>query len=79
MIQDGRPHHTWMLGQTLRDAQMAILLETLKHFDGHRGVTAKVLGISVRTLTNWIQELKRAGIDPPGSKYGKFYPRRDKP
>lgn len=53
---------TWESGQlhlpvgiTLADAQREIILAVLQHFDGDKRTTAKVLGISLKTLYNRLE------------------------
>ncbi len=40
------------IGTALADAQRAIILATLSHFDGDKGRTAAALGVSLKTLYN---------------------------
>ncbi len=43
-------------GTTLAEAQRALILATLHHFSGNKRMTAKALGISLKTLYNRLRE-----------------------
>ena len=47
---------------TLREAEKSLILKTLRDQDGNRTNTADLLGISVRTLRNKLNEYKKEGI-----------------
>ena len=49
----------------LRGREVALILETLKQFNGHRQKTAETLNISPRTLRYKIAKLKEQGVDVP--------------
>lgn len=44
------------VGTTLADAEKALILATLEHFQNHRERTAVALGISSKTLYNRLKE-----------------------
>ena len=45
---------------TLAEVERAVIEATLAHFEGHRERTAFVLGISLKTLYNRLQEYREA-------------------
>ena len=47
--------------------QASFILAALEHFCGSRKMTAEYLGITPRTLTNWIREIEALGYEkaPP--------------
>ena len=47
--------------------QASFILATLEHFCGSRKMTAEYLGITVRTLGNWLREIEALGYEkaPP--------------
>lgn len=49
----------------LRAREVALILETLKQFNGHRQKTAETLNISPRTLRYKIAKLKEQGVEVP--------------
>jgi two-component system response regulator FlrC len=49
------------VGTSLRDAERALVLETLRFTRGNRTRAAEILGISTRTVRNKIRELRAAG------------------
>lgn len=52
------------LGATLRTAEETIIRDTLIWQDGNRTKTAKILGISLRTLQNRLKDYKESGRMP---------------
>jgi hypothetical protein len=55
----------WLVGLRIRDVERDLVLETLANTHGNRTVSARLLGVSVRTLRNKIAEYSAAGIDVP--------------
>ena len=55
-------------GKTLRKIERDLILETLKHCLGNRTHAANILGISIRTLRNKLNEYVADGtpVPPPG-------------
>ena len=51
------------LGQTLRTVETHFILETLRYHQGNRTHAARVLGISLRTLRNKINEFTKEGFE----------------
>src|SRR6266852_2886569 len=58
-----------LVGRTGADVERDLILETLKHCLGNRTHAANILGISIRTLRNKLNEYAAEGvpIPPPGS------------
>jgi DNA-binding NtrC family response regulator len=63
-----------LVGRTVADVERDLILETLKHCLGNRTHAANILGISIRTLRNKLNEYADDGqaddgqpIPPPGS------------
>jgi two-component system response regulator FlrC len=57
-----------LVGRTVADVERDLILETLKHCLGNRTHAANILGISIRTLRNKLNEYADGGmpIPPPG-------------
>jgi DNA-binding NtrC family response regulator len=55
----------WLVGSPLRDVERDLVLETLANTHGNRTASARLLGVSVRTLRNKIAEYSAKGIDVP--------------
>jgi DNA-binding NtrC family response regulator len=55
----------WLVGSPLRDVERDLVLETLANTHGNRTVSARLLGISLRTLRNKITEYSADGSDVP--------------
>ena len=56
-----------MIGRTLADVERDMILNTLDHCLGNRTHAANILGISIRTLRNKLNEYKDAGINIPAA------------
>jgi DNA-binding NtrC family response regulator len=58
-----------LVGRTVADVERDLILETLKHCLGNRTHAATILGISIRTLRNKLNEYAGDGvtITPPGN------------
>src|SRR6202011_2182505 len=58
-----------LIGRTVADVERDLILETLKHCLGNRTHAANILGISIRTLRNKLNEYADGGlpIPPPGA------------
>lgn len=61
----------WYPGTTLNEINKLIAYHTLKNSNYNRTQTARLLGISVRALFNWMRELQQEGIPVERSKYAK--------
>ena len=57
-----------LVGRTVADVERDLILETLKHCLGNRTHAANILGISIRTLRNKLNEYADEGVPvpPPG-------------
>ena len=57
-----------LVGRTVADVERDLILETLKHCLGNRTHAANILGISIRTLRNKLNEYAADGVPvpPPG-------------
>ena len=51
---------------TLKDVEKTLINDTLSRVDGNKTKAAKILGISVRTLWNKVQEYEDADVDAEG-------------
>ena len=55
----------WLVGSPISAIERDLILETLTHTHGNRTVSARLLGVSVRTLRNKITEYSAEGFDIP--------------
>jgi hypothetical protein len=55
----------WLVGSPIRDIERDLILETLASTYGNRTASARLLGVSVRTLRNKITEYSAEGVDVP--------------
>src|SRR6202790_1474782 len=53
----------WLVGSPISVVERDLVLETLAHTHGNRTVSARLLGVSVRTLRNKITEYSAEGVD----------------
>ena len=51
-----------LVGRTVADVERDLILETLKHCLGNRTHAANILGISIRTLRNKLNEYADGGV-----------------
>jgi two-component system, response regulator FlrC len=54
-----------LVGRTVADVERDLILETLKHCLGNRTHAANILGISIRTLRNKLNEYSDEGVAIP--------------
>ncbi|MBZ0141339.1 MAG: sigma-54 dependent transcriptional regulator [Pseudorhodoplanes sp.] len=54
-----------LVGRTVADVERDLILETLKHCLGNRTHAANILGISIRTLRNKLNEYANDGVPVP--------------
>ena len=54
-----------LIGRTIADVERDMIINTLDHCLGNRTHAANILGISIRTLRNKLNEYKDAGIEVP--------------
>ena len=55
----------WLVGSPLSVVERDLILETLAHTHGNRTVSARLLGVSVRSLRNKISEYLADGFHVP--------------
>ena len=55
----------WLVGSPISAVERDLVLETLTHTHGNRTVSARMLGISVRSLRNKISEYSAEGFYIP--------------
>lgn len=56
-----------LIGRTIADVERDMIINTLDHCLGNRTHAANILGISIRTLRNKLNEYKDSGIDVPAA------------
>ncbi|MEF3255338.1 MAG: sigma-54 dependent transcriptional regulator [Deferribacterales bacterium] len=61
-VKDDRPIHT-TYGMTIADMERELILNTLKETKGNRTKAAEILGITVRTLRNKLNEYREQGLN----------------
>ncbi|MGA8610825.1 MAG: helix-turn-helix domain-containing protein [Xanthobacteraceae bacterium] len=68
ILQAVEPVCRALVGRTVSEVERDLILETLKHCLGNRTHAANLLGISIRTLRNKLNEYTAAGLSvpPPG-------------
>lgn len=54
-----------LVGRTIADVERHLILDTLSYCFGNRTHAARILGISIRTLRNKLNEYMEAGIAVP--------------
>jgi len=54
-----------LVGHTIADVERRLILDTLSYCSGNRTHAARILGISIRTLRNKLNEYTQAGIAVP--------------
>ena len=59
-----------LIGRTMADVERDMILNTLDHCLGNRTHAANILGISIRTLRNKLNQYKDDGVDIPEAKSG---------
>jgi two-component system response regulator FlrC len=60
-----------LVGRTVADVERDLILETLKHCLGNRTHAANILGISIRTLRNKLNEYSAEGVPVPAPHGGE--------
>jgi DNA-binding NtrC family response regulator len=63
---------TSFVGRTVADVERDLILETLKHCLGNRTHAAKILGVSIRTLRNKLNEYAGDGVSIPAPNGGEL-------
>jgi DNA-binding NtrC family response regulator len=56
-----------LIGKTIADVERTMILNTLDHCLGNRTHAANILGISIRTLRNKLNQYKDEGADIPAA------------
>ncbi len=59
-----------LVGRTIADVERDMILNTLDHCLGNRTHAANILGISIRTLRNKLNQYKEDGVDVPAAGSG---------
>jgi DNA-binding NtrC family response regulator len=62
--EGGMPFITLPIGSSVAQAERALMLATLRHFNHHKERTAAALGISLKTLYNRLKEYAAEGSPP---------------
>ncbi len=57
--------NTSLVGRTVADVERDLIIDTLKHCLGNRTHAANILGISIRTLRNKLNEYQSGGVAVP--------------
>src|SRR5262249_2608402 len=60
-----------LVGRTVADVERDLILETLRHCLGNRTHAANILGISIRTLRNKLNEYSADGVPVPPPNGGE--------
>ncbi|NEX94970.1 helix-turn-helix domain-containing protein, partial [Caulobacter sp. 17J65-9] len=58
------------VGRTVAEMEQQLILDTLGHCLGNRTHAANILGISIRTLRNKLNEYAAAGVPVPAPQSG---------
>jgi DNA-binding NtrC family response regulator len=68
LADEAADEHALRAGRTLADVERDLILVTLRHCHGNRTRAAGILGISIRTLRNKLNEYASRGtpVPPPG-------------
>jgi two-component system, response regulator FlrC len=61
-----------LVGRTVAEVERDLILETLKHCLGNRTHAANILGISIRTLRNKLNEYAADGVPVPPPNSGEM-------
>jgi two-component system, response regulator FlrC len=61
-----------LVGRTVAEVERELILETLKHCRGNRTHAANILGISIRTLRNKLNEYAADGVPVPPPNSGEM-------
>ena len=59
-----------LVGQTVAQVEQRLILDTLHHTLGNRTHAATILGISIRTLRNKLNEYSADGVSVPAPQTG---------
>jgi two-component system response regulator FlrC len=61
-----------LVGRTVADVERDLILDTLDHVLGNRTHAATILGISIRTLRNKLNQYADEGVDIPAAREHRF-------
>ncbi|MEM7679696.1 MAG: helix-turn-helix domain-containing protein, partial [Pseudomonadota bacterium] len=59
-----------LVGRSIADVERDMIINTLEHCLGNRTHAANILGISIRTLRNKLNQYKDEGVDVPAAGSG---------
>ena len=59
-----------LIGKTMAEVERDMIVNTLEHCVGNRTHAANILGISIRTLRNKLNQYKEEGVDIPNAGSG---------
>jgi len=63
----------WLVGHSVKEVERELIIHTLAHHCGNRTLAASILGISIRSLRNKINEYRALGFAvPPPRKLMRF-------
>ena len=62
-VQNSSGRVTALVGRKMEEVERDLILETLSHCLGNRTRAAEILGISIRTLRNKLQDYRAAGLN----------------
>lgn len=65
LVQTAETMSRTMVGQTVADVERGLILDTLDHCLGNRTHAANILGISIRTLRNKLNQYADDGVNVP--------------
>jgi two-component system, response regulator FlrC len=61
-----------LVGQTVAEVEQSLILDTLDHCLGNRTHAARILGISIRTLRNKLNEYDASGVPVPDPGHARI-------
>ncbi|MBK5911013.1 sigma-54-dependent Fis family transcriptional regulator [Rhodothalassium salexigens] len=71
---DGDAGAQALVGKTVAEVEQELIIDTLKHCLGNRTHAANILGISIRTLRNKLNQYEAAGLSVPQPGWGDKTP-----
>ncbi|MBK5921225.1 sigma-54-dependent Fis family transcriptional regulator [Rhodothalassium salexigens] len=71
---DGDASAQALVGKTVAEVEQELIIDTLKHCLGNRTHAANILGISIRTLRNKLNQYEAAGLSVPQPGWGDKTP-----
>ena len=78
-LDDAGGDHVAQIGRTLAEVERDLILGTLRHCRGNRTHAANILGISLRTLRNKLNEYSSEGVSVPPPGGGEARPPSSRP